>query len=198
MIQQKNKHRFGITIGQLEQYRVGEHKGVAAKLSKMARAVNRNSAVLGPPSQVDRLIIPQVRMFKLDLSGQFDDGWDYVTGHTWDGTTTGKEDVLILKPWFLRGTYWDELGDPGKDPARNDITYTQDGDQDRTAHKDGEDDESQKIIPSYITGDVIFAIRGIYGGFDVSGVHDEPGVGMHPEESKWMDLNVDGRMWAKV
>lgn len=195
MVQQNKKNLFGITIGQLEEYRVGEHKGVAAKLSKMARAVNRNSAALDPPSQVDRLIIPQFQMFKLNLEdGNFYEGWDYIAGHFWDGTTASFRRKIILKPWFLRGVYWNSIGGVGQDPARNDITYTQTSDQQRTAHKEGEDDEIQRIIPSYTTGDRIIAIRGVYGGFDVESVSGA----RHPERAEWMDLNVDGRMWAKV
>lgn len=189
-----NKQSFGNLAGQLAKYRVGEHKGVAAKLSEMARAVNRNSAVLDPPGQIDRLVIPQVRMFKVDIDQTLAQGWDYISARTWDGVREGIDLPVILKPWFLRGVYWNAIGTAGQDPARNDITYTQTANQQRTAHKDGEDDEIQRIIPSYTTGDVIFAIRGVYGGFDVenvSGARD-------PEEAKWMDLNVDGRMWAKV
>ncbi len=195
MIQQKSKNLFGLTIGQLEGYRVGEHKGVAAKLSKMTRAVNRNSAVLGPPSQVDRLIIPQVRIFQLPTIDRT--RVDHFLAYTWnrrsDGTfVRGKDFVWILKPWLLRGTYWESLDTQGNPIERNGVTYVYSSANERVASKEGEDDENQRIIPSYQPKDIIFAIRGVYGGMDKITADDAS------QNAHWMDLNVDGRMWAKV
>lgn len=190
MVQQSKKNLFGLTIGQLEQFRVGEHKGVAAKLSKMARAVNRNSAVLDPPSQVDRLIIPQVRMFKLPA---FDNTQpDYFLAKTWDGVTLGGNYVRILKPWLLRTTYWESLDEAGDPIERAGVTYVYTSSNERIASKEGEDDEAQRITPSYLPEDVIFAIRGVYGGLE------QQTTSTSGQNNKWMDLNIDGRMWAKV
>ncbi len=176
---------FGNKAGQLEGFSIGETHGVAAKLSEMASAVNRNSALLDPPSKVDRLLIPVVRMFK--LKGSTLEDWDYVHGNTWDGTTRGSDDIRILKPWFLRGTFWND-----RVSARVGIRYEQFDDAKRTASKSGEDDETQWIIPSYEINDVIFAISNVYGGFETQTV--DPAS----KDALWMDLNVDGRMWAKV
>lgn len=177
---------FGQNAGRLEEFRIGETHGVAAKLSKMARAVNRNTSLLDPPNTIDRLLIPTVRMFKLKAPAF--DSWDAIFVNTWDGTTQGSETIIVLKPWFLRGFFWSN----SSAPARLGITYSQFANGKRTASKDGESDETQWIIPQYAAGDVIFAISNIYGGIETETVQNVF------SDARWMDLNIDGRMWAQV
>ncbi len=111
--------------------------------------------------------------------------WDHITGQPWNGVEVVEENVLILKPWDLRGT-------PFHNKTRNGITYSQFADDKRTATKAGETDEQQWIIPSYHADDIIFAVTGVVGGIDVQGVN------LLAEDATWMDINAAGRQWAKV
>jgi hypothetical protein len=58
----------------------------------------------------------------------------------------------------------------------------------RTAD-DGATTETQVIVPAYVVDDVIYAMRGIEGGTNV--IDDQN------ESVEWIDLNLDGRAWAK-
>ena len=54
--------------------------------------------------------------------------------------------------------------------------------------------ENQRIIPKYVAGDVIVAETQLIEGDD--DLRATPGGVKKP--TKWIDLNVDGRYWAKV
>lgn len=99
----------------------------------------------------------------------------------------GREEsdiVWIAKPWFLRG------GDTWGGVTRLSISYGP-GNLARSATK-GEITERQRLIPSYIDGDLIMAIRAATGVIVPDTEEDE-----EPERVKWIDLNVDARMWSK-
>ena len=58
--------------------------------------------------------------------------------------------------------------------------------------EDSADTEVQIIVPAYVEDDIIYAMRGIKGGIDTK--NDD-----NPEQNLfWLDLNVDGRAWAKA
>lgn len=109
-------------------------------------------------------------------------GDDHLVCRTWDGVNEGETDVMIAKPWLLRKTPFHGLTLNGK-------TYSYDSGTARNVD-DGNEDEDQVIIPSYTdpSGAVIYAVRGVVGGTGVV-VESDPVV--------WLDLNVDGRAWAK-
>lgn len=96
----------------------------------------------------------------------------------------GDDDVWIARPWFLRG------GDTWGGVTRLSITYGP-GIFGRDATK-GEITERQRLIPSYIVGDLIMGIRAETGVI-VPGTEEDD----EPESVKWIDLNVDARMWSK-
>jgi hypothetical protein len=106
---------------------------------------------------------------------------DFLWCRTWDGENVGDEDILVALPWMLRWTPFDG-------ETRDGITYEYTSYVERTAD-DGDATEDQVIVPDYVTGDVIFAAKGIVGGTYAT---DENG-----DEVEWQDLNVDGRAWAK-
>ena len=81
---------------------------------------------------------------------------DSLTCKTWDGETAGTDDYIILKPWLLRRTPFDNL-------TRNGISYVYTSAFERTASKVGEDDEEQVISPKYVVDDIIEAESGIEG-----------------------------------
>ena len=95
--------------------------------------------------------------------------------------------VFIAKPYLLRRTPFDGL-------TRNDITYAYDSDTQRVATDADDDTETQQVVPSYVAGDVVFAVRDFSGG---TGAWTAP-TNADPVEVVWQDLNVDGRAWAKV
>jgi len=107
-------------------------------------------------------------------------GNDHITCHTWDGTTEGTVDVKVAKPYLLRRTPFDG-------ETRDGITYTYSSAVEREAD-DGADTEDQVIVDSYIEDDIIYAIRRISGGTDVT---------VSTVDLQWLDLNIDGRYWAK-
>lgn len=102
---------------------------------------------------------------------------DHVVCRTWDGTNEGETDVKVAKPYLLRSSV----------TSRDGITYTYTDAENRTADN-GSATETQVIVPSYVADDLIFAAR-VARGVDVS-VEDVPLL--------WLDLNVDGRAWAKA
>ena len=51
------------------------------------------------------------------------------------------------------------------------------------------DSEEQEIVEAYTSGDIIYAIKNIKGGTDVKDSSND--------DVEWLDLNVDGRAWAR-
>lgn len=98
---------------------------------------------------------------------------------------TQDRSVYVAKPYLLRQTPFDGL-------SRGGISYAYTGTAARTATDEDENTENQVIVPSYVVGDEIVAARGITGGTGTFGGADSD-VAL-----EWMDLNVDGRAWAKV
>ena len=93
-------------------------------------------------------------------------------------TETDEDTFYIAKPWLLRKTPFD-----GK--TRNGFTYTYSGSQSRESNN-GSTTENQELIPGYVINDIIYAIS------------TPTDVKIEEEFVTWVDLNVDGRMWAKV
>jgi len=97
-----------------------------------------------------------------------------LTGKMWDGTTLGANNVEIQRNYLTAAlvTAW------------NGITYVYTNPQLRVATL-GVDTEDQVVVPAYVAGDEIWAIRLPRGG--TGGI-----VGVD-----WLDLNLDARAWAK-
>lgn len=116
-----------------------------------------------------------------------DGNGDYVWCNAWDGTTAGTEIVSIARPFTLRRTpfhqrYWES------------ITYEYQNNTQRVAIKTIQAGtppitrtETQVIVPAYLPDQIIYAAQGIEGGAGIP----SPPVG------EWLDLNVDGRAWAR-
>lgn len=104
---------------------------------------------------------------------------DYLICRTWDGTTEGENDIAVMRPWLLRRTPFHTL-------TRAGITYTYSG-MNRRVADDGSQTETQVIVPSYVVGDVIVAVRGValFNYTDVDG-----------DAINWLQLS-DGRMWSE-
>lgn len=101
---------------------------------------------------------------------------DFVTCRTYDGTTTGTEDVKIAKPYLLRRT------------TMRDGTW--EWQADRQSRKSGTSTEF--TTQSYKAGDEIYAIT-----CDVGTVKDysvSPAKTL--DDVTELDMNIDGRLWC--
>ncbi len=122
---------------------------------------------------------------------------DHLRCRSWDGEEEGTVDVLVAKPWLLRRTPFDTLEIAG-------IEYTYINDYSRTAEDtETEETEEQEITPTYqpaegeYAGDVIFAAHTILRGTAVV-IEEEVEEETVTTIPYWIDLNIDGRAWAKV
>ena len=111
-------------------------------------------------------------------------GGDWLRCHTLNGTTEGSADIYVGKSWLLRRTPFDG-------ETRNGITYTYSSNIKRSANNGVDDPETQVVVSSYVVGDVIYAVTNVWGFTDIQ-APTEPVTTV-----KWLDLNVDGRAWAK-
>lgn len=110
---------------------------------------------------------------------------DFITGYTWDGTTRGNTIIKIAKPYTLRKTPFHNRG------TFAGISYNYTSNIQRIATRTSQSPtttETQVIVPGYRIFAVIYAAKGIV---------DFAGEGV-PSGVEWLDLNVDGRQWAKV
>jgi len=116
---------------------------------------------------------------------------DYFSARKQGGSTSSdvstEPTVFIAKPYLCRRTPFDG-------ETRNGISYAYSSDTERVATDTDSDTETQQIVPSYVAGDVIFAAQNFKGG---TGVWTAP-TNSDPVEVLWLDLNLDGRAWAKV
>jgi hypothetical protein len=117
---------------------------------------------------------------------------DSITVKTWDGTNLGSEIHHVAKPFTLRRTRFDGF-------QWNGIIYSFQSNIERTAIKTipgnppTEQTEKQVIVPAYTVNQTIYAAKEVVGGTGTTYDGDD-GV---PQDVKWLDLNVDGRQWAK-
>ncbi len=103
---------------------------------------------------------------------------DYLVCNPWDGIEADPAQYIIAKPPELRRsrTSW------------NSITFSYTSDQARTATS-GSDTEDQVVVPLYVVGDIVYAVKGIIGG---TGVELDDGTAVD-----WLDTNKAARAWAK-
>jgi hypothetical protein len=102
---------------------------------------------------------------------------DYLVCREWDGVTLGSADVLIAKPPILRNVSSATIDGTT-------VTYTYDASTlIRSASVVGFTPETHVIVPRYKVGDIIFA------GQSVNGTNTNATL---------VDLNVDGRAWARA
>lgn len=104
---------------------------------------------------------------------------DYYTCRTWDGTTEGGSDVYVAKPYKLRNSITSESIDGVT------VSYSYASTVARTATISSVD-EDQVIVPRYLSNDIIYVATSNYTGVSVSGT-----------ALTLIDMNCDGRAWAK-
>jgi hypothetical protein len=146
----------------------------AAQLNRLVTNVNRGHGGAESPRQVPGRW-PVGLIVQANVVEQ---GGDWIKVLTWDGATEGTTEIVVAKPYLLRRsiTSW------------NGISYTYTSDSERTATK-SPDSETQVIVPAYVADDILYIVRVSQFGTDVDDPDGNPVY--------WLDLNVDGRAWAK-
>lgn len=118
---------------------------------------------------------PQIRRFRVQsVHG------DYIKCKGLTGAVLDAEMTDIAKNFLCRRTPFD-----GQVRAGVSFSYTNDS---RRTATQGAETETQVIVPSYVSGDEILAIGSVPGG---------TAVVVGGTELLWIDLNLDGRAWAK-
>jgi hypothetical protein len=144
----------------------------ARSLNRLVSGIVRARPAILSPQQI---AVPQAgAVLQVNVVEQ---GGDWLKVLTWNGADEGTDLIYVAKPYLLRRSRATWYG----------ITYTYTTDSERTATK-GVDTETQVIVPAYVADDVLYIVRP-YGGTDTVDDDDQPIV--------WLDLNVDGRAWAK-
>jgi hypothetical protein len=158
-----------------ERWRRGEPVS-ARKLDKLSDAVLRGRPVPTGPVQVPgRSVASPIVQARLVSVGN-----DTLQVVTWDGTTEGADEITVAKPFLLRRTPFDG-------ETWNGVDYTYTSATERSGD-DGTNTEDQVVIPPYVADDVVYIVR-VFGGTDTVDGASAPVA--------WLDLNVDGRAWAK-
>jgi len=110
---------------------------------------------------------------------------EYLRCRAKNGTQELPGDILVARPWFLRGpNTW-------QNKQRRGITYSYLADTQRRTATSATGNETQVIVPRYSLEDEIEVVQGVSTGVYVV----DPDLGF--TELRSVDLNVDGRMWAK-
>lgn len=133
-------------------------------------------------------VVPGVQVARFKIK-HFGVAADHLNCVTWDGTTAGVATVLIAKSWRLRKSPFD-----GQQIGAFVYVYLSDTRR-LVTHAPSGVFEYQLVIPRYAEffsaiedRDEIYATKGPLRG---------SGVMYEGEELPWLDLNLDGRAWAR-
>lgn len=121
--------------------------------------------------------VPITAQFKFEQLSTVD---DFIIVNTWDGVRRGRGEVIVALPYELRKT-------PFHGRTRANVRYTYVSAIRRIATQSGVGTEKQIVIPTFVSGDIIYATRPIRGGMDVTFPNPTP---------IWLDDNRAGRAWA--
>lgn len=162
-------------------------KGTPLEARRFQQVVDALKALGGvsPGSQkIDTGRIIQLKMFKVVKLEQ-----DVIICNTWNGIEKGTDEIKVAMPFLIRRTPFDEA--TRTDPKRANITYVYSDFNLRLATDEDDETEDQIIVASYELDDIIYAMKGIFGGTSL--YHDDPA---NETPVIWLDTNVDGRFWA--
>lgn len=149
----------------------------AQKLNEPPDRLNELAGGVRPPTQLGRDTLAAdvaAGVHTKRLRFKSHGGDDYLTCVEWDGTTEGNT-VYVAKPYTLRASL----------AERADITYAYTNAALRLASDNG-NSEWEVINPAYEVDDALWAIGAETGA-----------VGPADEALSWLDMNTDGRAWAK-
>jgi hypothetical protein len=144
--------------------------------SQTTRGISSIPTAKPAPRAAPGVTVKQYRFKSMHVQG------DYIVCRTFDNNSEGTTDVLIAKPFKLRFSITGVVIDGSN------ISYTNysNANQTRTATTVA-GSEIQVIVPRYVVNDLIYGITVDHTGVVVGQVG----------ELKVLDLNADGRAWAK-
>ena len=138
-----------------------------------------------PYGQAEEEISSPILQFKIiSIAG------NHLVCQAWDGTNLGITVINVARPPKLRRSVTSELLDGRA------IVYDYTSDVTRVASWVGPPAtfSNQVIVPRYLAGDIIYAVKPDGGtGAQTFGNNPNPPVAL-----EYVDLNVDGRAWAKT
>jgi len=137
--------------------------------------------VSGPGQRGLVLAAPLVRQFKVKSVKD-----DYLICVAWDGAVKSPAEIELAKPPLLRRTIYTATSRVLADGSTLTFTYLT---AQRRKASDGTDDEFQVVVPEYVVDDIVYGIQTIHGGMDAKGTDGN--------QVRWLDLNIDGRAWAR-
>ncbi len=167
----------------IEEWGAGEPI-TAEKLNRVVRAFNNGTTGINPPKQISGAASngtqTKVEVQQLQIETIYG---DYLICNPYDGVTADlNSHIAVARPGLLSTSQ----------TSRNGLTFVYSDDQSRIATKTSDSStESQVVVPSYVVGDIIFAVRNIIGGTSTL-------YGLDSDPVEWQDTNVDARAWAKV
>lgn len=171
-----------LNIKDMENWKVGD-KVFAKKLQQPVSVLKALGGVTPPQQFINSGKSIQMKQFKVVRLDT-----DVIICHTFNGVEEGEDEIKVAMPFLLRKTPFDSA--TRLDPPRAGITYVYSDFNIRVATNEDDEDEAQILVDSYEEGDIIFAMKGIFGGTSL----------YHDEEKEipviWIDSNVDGRFWA--
>lgn len=172
-----------INIGNLENWNRGDDLE-ARKLQQPVDTLKSLGGVAPPKQEIPSGKSIQLKMFKVDRLDT-----DVIICFTWNGIEKGTDEIKVALPFLLRQTPFDVTTRIGA--ARAGIEYEYSDNNKRLATNVDDEEEDQIIVDSYEVDDIIFAMKGIFGGTSL--YHDDP---TNEKPVVWLDTNVDGRYWA--
>ena len=165
------------------------------RLNQSVDAINRLTSGVNPARQ-DTPVKPAAAVFAIEQFQVIDavtgattrtvpTTHDHIVCKRYNGTEQSGEAVNIALPYLLRRTPFDG-------ETRNGITYTYDEEQDPMEREadDGSETETQVVVPSFVTGDIVYAARPITGGVAVT-----VEAGGETYNLEWL-LFPDSRAWS--
>lgn len=175
----------------IPRFEVGEKvTGLRNKLNQLADAIavplqGMNSPMQNTPYASD------TGSLAVQLKITANSSRDYLTCTSWDGTTLGTEVVIVAKPYLFQSLKWNGLT---RTIGGNVIRLNWTAVDTLTATKVSDSTTEQwKVTMDYAVGDIIYAIGTIQNGLDAYYVDRSTQIFI-----QLIDLNIDGRAWAKV
>lgn len=160
-----------------------------SRYDQISRAADRVNGMPVMEGQSPRGETPPSNWVRMVVKSVSD---DHLICRLWDGFTEGTVDIKVAKPYILRKT---PFHSKTLTVNGNTLTYSYTSGTQRTVTK-GSNSETQVIIPGYV------ATGSGYQGNQIYVIRCDSGVILNPgqqaeERLTLMDVNADGRMWAK-
>jgi len=150
-----------------------------AFIAPKARSVSRGSPIRAEDAEATRKALRAIAS-QIKLNARQTRSWSEMMLHSitaifndylvckrvWRSGTLGAQDVFVARPERLRAS----------EVARGTVTYVAVDPQTRTASKAGETDETQRVTPDYLVGDLIEVTisRGLTGITEVDEQRGRP------------------------